>query len=314
MSSSTHPLRSVPRDPTQRETASGPIRPGRQFPWAWAVPAIFLLICMHYLAVAAGAWYAFTDWSGTSAGAEFIGLQNFQDALRDDTARGALFNTLKLSFVFVIVVNAVGLALALGLHGALKSRNLLRALFFAPVVMSPLAVSYIWQFILDAEGPLNNLLGTLGLTSLQETWLGSPTWALWSILLVLVWQFAGLTMVFYLAGLQSIPEEIVEATAVDGASRSYRFRRVILPLLAPATTVACTFTLVLSLRVFDQVVALTNGGPVNASETLANQVYKQTFNFGKFGYGSALALVLTLVIALVSLTQLLILRSREKKL
>jgi raffinose/stachyose/melibiose transport system permease protein len=286
----------------------------RRLPWAWALPAVVFLIAMHYVAVLAGAWYAFTDWSGSSAGAHFVGLRNFSDVFGDDTARKALLNTLKLALVFVVLVNAIGLALALSLHRALKSRNLLRALFFAPVVMSPLAVSYIWQFIFDPDGPLNGLLQKVGLSSLQETWLGSPTYALWAILVVLVWQFSGLAMVFYLAGLQSIPAELDEASAVDGARRFYRFRRITLPLLGPATTVSCTFMLVLALRVFDQVIALTNGGPVNASETLATQVYKQTFNFGKFGYGSALALVLTAVIVAIALAQLMVLRAREKRL
>jgi len=181
------------------------------------------------------------------------------------------------------------------------------------VIMSSLAVSYIWQFIFDYRGPLNQLFRFVGLDSWQQAWLGSPRFALWTIFVVMVWQFAGLTMVMYLAGLQGIPEELDEAAAVDGASLLFRVRRVTLPLLAPAVTVAVTYTLINGLRVFDQVLALTGGGPVTSSETLATQVYKQTFVNGRFGYGAALALVLTVLIAIASLVQLGILRARESR-
>jgi raffinose/stachyose/melibiose transport system permease protein len=128
---------------------------------------------------------------------------------------------------------------------------------------------------------------------------------------VLVWQFCGLTMVIYLAGLQGIPQELVEATAVDGATLWTRFRRVTLPLLAPAITVNVTLTLIFGLRVFDQVLGMTGGGPVNATETLATQVYKQTFAYGRFGYGAALALILAALISVMAISQALILRARE---
>src|SRR4029077_3837708 len=134
---------------------------------------------------------------------------------------------------------------------------------------------------------------------------------LWTVLVVLVWQFTGLAMVIYLAGLQGISPELDEASAVDGASIWMRFRWVTLPLLAPALTVSATLTLIFGLRVFDQVLALTGGGPVDASETLATQVWEQTFQFGKFGYGAAIALVLSGLIIVVTLSQLAVLRWRE---
>ena len=278
------------------------------------MPALFFMIAIHYIAVAAGAWYAFTDWSGRRAGAKYIGLGNFRAILHDDTARTALLNTLELAVSFVVIVNVVGLALALALHHTLKSRYFIRALFFAPVVLSPLATSYVWSFVFDYNGPFNGFLKAIGEPSAQTAWLGSPRWALWTILVVLVWQFAGLAMVFYLAGLQGIPDELWEASAVDGASTMFRLRRVILPQLAPALTVSFTFMMILGLRVFDQVMALTGGGPVNASETLATQVYKQTWQYGRFGYGAALALVLSLLIAVIALIQLMVFRAREKRL
>jgi raffinose/stachyose/melibiose transport system permease protein len=208
----------------------------------------------------------------------------------------------------------IGLALAVALNGRVKTRGLLRALFFAPVVMSPLAVSFIWQFIFDTNGPLNALLGAVGLDSWQRNWIGDPTWALWTIFVVMVWQFAGLAMTLFLAGLQGIPEDLDEAAAVDGATTAFRLRRVTLPLLAPAFTISITLLTINGLRVFDQVKGLTGGGPANASETLATQVYAQGFTNGRFGYSAAFGVVLTLLVALVSLAQLIVLRRREARL
>jgi raffinose/stachyose/melibiose transport system permease protein len=187
-------------------------------------------------------------------------------------------------------------------------------LFFAPVALSPLAVAFIWQWIFDNEGALNRSLGALGLDSLERPWLGDPSTALWAVLAVLVWQFSGLTMILYLAGLQGIPDTVYEATLVDGASGWLTFRKVVLPLLAPAMTVSVTISLVLGLRVFDQVLALTGGGPVTATETLATQVWKQTFAIGRFGYGAAFALILTGLIAVLALSVLQLLRMNEQRL
>jgi raffinose/stachyose/melibiose transport system permease protein len=131
---------------------------------------------------------------------------------------------------------------------------------------------------------------------------------------VLVWQFVGLSMVMYLAGLEGIPEELDEASAVDGASTVRRFRKITLPLLAPAITDSVTLSTIYGLGVFDQVLAVTGGGPVDASETLATQIYKQTFAFGRFGYGTALSLVLTVLITVLAVAQLVVLRARERRL
>jgi raffinose/stachyose/melibiose transport system permease protein len=155
------------------------------------------------------------------------------------------------------------------------------------------------------------LLGEVGLESWQRAWLGDPGWALIAVLLVLVWQQSGLTMVIYLAGLQSIPDDLVEASVVDGASSWLRFRRITLPLLRPAFIIASTLTLIFGLRVFDQILGLTGGGPVGATETLATQVWKQSFADGRFGYGAALSIVLTLVIGTLALLQLVVLRKQE---
>ena len=281
-------------------------------PLAWLVPGLVLLLGAHYIAVVAGAWYAFTDWNGLSS-PNLVGLRNFEQIFRDPAARLAFVNTIVLAVTFVLGANVIGLLLALGLHRAVKSRNLLRSAFFAPVALSPLAVSYIWQFILSFEGPLNVALGAFGLGAWRRPWVADPAAALWTVLVVLIWQFSGLMMMFYLAGLNSISEEVDEAAAVDGAGALERVWHITLPLLAPALTVALTFSAVLGLRVFDQVVALTNGGPAGVTETLATQVYKQTWALGRFGYGAAFALLLSAFVGLVALAQLVVLRRREQQ-
>jgi raffinose/stachyose/melibiose transport system permease protein len=280
---------------------------------ALALPGLFALVAFTLVPVVAGGLYAFTDWRGLGD-ANWIGLENFRQIFEDPTTRGALWHTLIFGGALVLLTNAVGLGLALGLNRTLKSRNLLRAVFFLPVILSPLAVSYVWHYILDPTGPVNMLLGDLGLGSWQRPWLGDPDWALLGVLLVLVWQQSGLTMVIYLAGLQSIPDDLVEASAVDGASAWMRFRRITLPLLRPAFIIASTLTLIFGLRVFDQILGLTGGGPVGATETLATQVWKQSFADGRFGYGAALSIVLTLIIGTLALLQLFVLRRQERDL
>jgi raffinose/stachyose/melibiose transport system permease protein len=286
----------------------------RRVPWLLAVPAVLAVLALRYLSTIVGGIYAFTDWNGLGLYPNWIGFRNFANIFKDAATQAALSHTLQLAAMFVVIVNITGLALALGLRRMLKTRNLLRAIFFLPVVLSELATAYIWQFIFQYDGPLNTFLGWVGLDAWKKAWTADPTWALYTILFVLIWQLSGLTMVIYLAGLQSIPEELDDAAAVDGASSWGRFRRITLPLLAPAITVAVTLTLIFGLRVFDQVIALTNGGPVFNTETLATQVYKETFVYSHFGYGAAVAVVLTVIVALATLLQTTLLRAREARL
>jgi raffinose/stachyose/melibiose transport system permease protein len=285
----------------------------RQVPWWWILPGLVVVLALQYAPVIAGSWYALTDYTGIGK-ATYVGLDNFRQIFKDPVRKDALAHTVELAVVFVICVNVLGLALALAINRALKTRHFIRALLFAPVVLTPLATSYIWGFIFQTDGPLNAVLGSIGLDSLQKTWLGDPTWALWCITVVFIWQGTGIAVLIYLAGLQGIPQELDEAAAVDGASTWYRVRRVTLPLLAPAMTVNVTLALIQGLRAFDQILALTNGGPLNATETLATQVWKQTFVNGRFGYGAALAVVLTVLVAAASLIQLALLRANERRL
>ncbi|GAA5094481.1 sugar ABC transporter permease [Microbacterium yannicii] len=299
------------RGEAEAEPSAGPKtfrrRPGRAGGlvfgyWWWALPGIVLVVAVHYVATAVGGAFAFTNWSGIG-GFEWTGLDNFARVLRDPGSARAIGNTLLLAFGSVILSNVAGLLLALGANRIVKTRHVLRLLFFMPVVLSPLAVAYIWKFVFDYAGPVNTVLDAVGLGSLARAWLGDPATAIWAILVVLVWQNTGFAMVIYMAGLAAVPVEIEEAAALDGAGLWQRFRHVVLPSIMPAVAISTTLGLVNGLRVFDQILALTGGGPAGVTETLATEVYKQAFSLGDFGYGAALALILTLIILAFAITQ-----------
>ncbi|RKS76962.1 carbohydrate ABC transporter membrane protein 1 (CUT1 family) [Actinomadura pelletieri DSM 43383] len=296
----------------RRRRADGPAGGARKPPWTLAMLGIALLIGMHFVAPLAGGVYAFTDWDGFNS-AEFVGLENFREIWGSDVQRGALTHTFVLAGSYLVLVNLVGLALALGLNRTLKSRNLLRTIFFAPAVLSPLAVSYIWQYMFTYDGAINRMLGGIGLGSLRHEWLGDPSTAIWCVLVVMVWQHAGQAMIIYLAGLQGVPDELEEAAVIDGARMWMRLRRITLPLLAPAFTIVSTLMLISGLRVFDQVFALTGGGPVYSTETLATQVYQQTFVEGRFGFGASIAMVMTVLISILGIANMMYQRRRERR-
>jgi raffinose/stachyose/melibiose transport system permease protein len=291
-----------------------PARPRRPRPliqygrWWWALPAVVMVLLIHYIATAGGAFYAFTDYTGIGD-YSFIGLENFQRIFENPALIGSIKNTLYLAFGFLIVTNVVGLLLALAVNRTLKTRYLLRVLFFMPVVLSSLAVSYVWKFIFDFNGPLNDVIGWFGIE--PKTWLADPTLALIAVLVVMAWQTTGMVMVIYLAGLATVPPEIEEAAALDGAGTWRRFRSITVPSIKPSIAIASTLMLIQGLRVFDQVMALTGGGPAGATETLATQVYKQTFALSNYGFGAALALMLTVIILVFSVLQQAVTRDRS---
>ncbi|MDR1237437.1 MAG: sugar ABC transporter permease [Propionibacteriaceae bacterium] len=296
------------------QTRTGALVHSRYAPWIFAVPAVIVILVLRYVPSLVGGAYAFTNWDGTSLNADFVGLRNFVSIFTDPTTSGALWHTLFLAGAYVVATNAIGMALAVALKKTLKTRSLLRALFFLPFALSQLATAYIWQFIFAYNGPINYFLDKLHLESLKHTWLGEPGVALVAILVVMIWQYTGMTMVIYMAGLEGIPEELHEAAMVDGAGPWKRFRHITFPLLAPALTTSCTLTLVFGLGVFDQIIALTNGGPSSATETIATQVFKQTFVYGFFGEGSAMAVLFAALVTLFAIIQMLILRRREERL
>lgn len=281
-------------------------------PWWFVVPAVLVYAVVVLGPGLAGVAYAFTDWSGIGDAA-FVGLRNFRELLDDRRTLDSVVNTLLLTVAVVVVQNGIGLALALGVHANIRSRALLRVIFFAPAVVSPVMVAVLWKYVYNPEdgAGLNGVLGAVGLGGLRQDWLGDPSLALWSVAAMVVWQYAGYSMVIFLAGLQGVPAELHEAARIDGAGTWQRFRYVTWPMLAPALTVNLMLSTIGGLKLFDQVYAATNGGPGTSTETLSTVLYKEAFVYGKFGYSTAVALVLAVFVAAVSLVQLRWLRARE---
>ena len=283
-------------------------------PWWFTAPAMALFAFIVLVPSVRGVWYAFTDWDGLDPHFSFIGLENFREVTRDPDARQAIGNTLLIAVAITIIQNGVGLLLALGVNSVIKSRNVLRVFLFAPAVITPIVTAYLWRNLLGPGGAVNSLLAAVGLDSWQRNWRGDPELALWSIVGVIVWQFAGYSMVIFLAGLQSVPTEVIEAAAIDGAGPVRRFWSVTRPMLAPAFTINLMLSIIGGIKLFDQVWALTGGGPGHATDTLSTLIYKDAFTLGEFGYSIALAVVLTIIVAVVSTGQYTLLARNEREL
>lgn len=280
-------------------------------PYWFVVPALALYTLVVLYPTVAGGAYAFTDWGGGRTTPDFIGLDNFVELFSTGSALSALRNTLIIAVCTTVIQTLVGLALALALHSALASRNLLRTLFFAPALLPPVIIGFLWQYVLTPDGPLNDVLRSVGLEGLTQNWLGDSSVALASVIAVIIWQNSGLTMVIYLAGLQGIPDELRESAEIDGATWWQRLRHVTVPLLIPATTITLSLTLIVSLKLFDQVFVMTGGGPGYATQTLSLIMYEEAFVSGRYGYSTAIALVLAMIVFAFAMLQLKTLRRFE---
>jgi raffinose/stachyose/melibiose transport system permease protein len=298
--------------PISRRAAPARGRLSNTPPWWFALPAMVLFAFVVLLPSARGVYYAFTDWDGLDPNYSFIGLDNFAAVFRDPDAVQAIWHTLLIAVAITIIQNGLGLLLALGVNSAIKSRNVLRVFLFAPAVVTPIVTAYLWRNLLGPDGAVNSLLGAVGLDAWKQDWLGNPDVALWSIVGVIVWQFAGYSMVIFLAGLQSVPTEIYEAADIDGAGPVRRFWSVVRPLLAPAFTINLMLSIIGGIKLFDQVYALTGGGPGHATDTLSTLIYKDAFTLGEFGYSIALAVVLTIIVAVASTSQYFVLARNER--
>jgi raffinose/stachyose/melibiose transport system permease protein len=285
---------------------------GIKVPWVIIIPGTICSMIAHVIAPINGSFYAFTDFKGIGR-YKWVGFSNFIGIFSSRIDRAAILNTFRIAIPFVVLVLFFGLVLALILNKNLKSRQYLRAIFFAPVVMIPLSVTQVWKFIFDYNGPLNIIMRKTGLNGYTTNWLGNINTSIYCILFVLLWQNVGYAMVIFNAGLESISDEIYEATSIDGANKWQNFKYVTLPLLAPAITITVTMMSITGLRVFDQVLGLTGGGPANMTHTLASDFYFQAWGNNRYGYGTALSLLLTLLVAVIGVIQVVFLEKRERK-
>lgn len=305
----TRPLRDdTVKIPARRRRSKA----GRRVNWWFIVPALVAYAFVVLVPSARGLGYSFTDWNGIRPVLQWVGFDNYIAAFNDQAARDSLLNTAFFAIVVTILQNAIGLLLALGVNSIIKSRYVLRVLLFAPAVLTPVVTSYVWKFLYAPEGPINGLLGSVGLSGLQQDWLGNPDVARWSIVAVIVWQNAGYSMVIFLAGLQGIPEDVYEAAAIDGAGSTRTFWSITRPLLAPAITINLMLSIIGGLKLFDQVQVLTGGGPGTATATMSTTIVKVGSLYGEYAYSLALAVLLSIGVAIVSGIQYRLLSRQEK--
>jgi multiple sugar transport system permease protein len=259
--------------------------------------ATFTLVPMVFSLV-----LAFMHWDGANE-ISFAGLENFRDLLKDETFRIALFNTFYYVIGTVPLTMLCSLGLALLLNQPLAGRNLLRTTFFFPYVASLVAVAVVWNMLFyPAAGPVNQILTVLGAAN-PPRWSASVEWAMPTVILATIWRNMGYYMVIYLAALQGIPSQLYEAASLDGANGWQRLRYVTLPLLTPATFFISIMLTVTSFKVFDLILVMTGGGPGRATNVLVVHTYNTAFREFKFGYSSAIAMVLFLIVLLITIVQ-----------
>lgn len=260
-----------------------------------------------------------TNWNGAvlgMGGTDFVGLGNFVELFTDDRLfYKALSHNLVYTLTVVVVQNALGLGFALLLARRPTGHSLFKTVFLLPVILSTLTLSLVWSYIYDPMfGMLNRLLGSIGLESLTRSWLGDPSIALFSIAFVNSWQWAGYTMIIYIAGLHAIPLDLYEAARIAGAGAGRMFRSVTLPLLLPAITINIVLATLGCMKVFGLVYVMTGGGPNESTEVLATLIYRVGFNFSRMGYAAAMSIVLLVIIMVIGFAQTVSLRRLETQL
>ncbi|WP_019909129.1 carbohydrate ABC transporter permease [Paenibacillus sp. HW567] len=279
------------------------------------LPSLILYVLFVIVPTLSSVYLSFTSWDGVSSKVNYIGLANFKEIWYSERVHNALKNTLILTITLVILENVVALVLAMLVENVRWVKNLFRSIFYFPVLMSGIVMGFIWTIILNYNfGVFNQILSKLGLEMLMVDWLGNPHYALIAIILSTVWKSAGYYMIIYLAGLQGISADLGEAAAIDGASRWQQFWNVTFPLLAGSVTVCSVLSMIGSLKIFDQIAVMTDGGPGFATETLTYIIYKVGFGEMRQGFGTAMALVLFLLILVITIIQVKVLRKREVQL
>lgn len=275
-----------------------------------SIPALVLVVGLIAIPLALSFYFSFTDWRGSGFDANFIGWDNYVRLFKTPGFDRAVAVTLIIAISSTILLNAVGLGLALLLNRAGVLTSIYRSIFFLPMVLSPLIVGFLWRTLLDYRGIVNEILAGVGIPPIE--FLGTPGPALASIIFVIVWQSLGFNMVLYLAGLQNIPKSLTEAALVDGAGRWTTFKEVTFPMLAPVMTVNVVSVFIFNMREYDRILAVTAGGPGGTTQTLAYQVVTQAFSLGFLGRGSAYATVLMVSVAIVAGVLIYLLRRRER--
>lgn len=258
------------------------------------LPALIIYVGIAIVPIGLSLYYSLMDWNGIGA-MDFVGLKNYTRILTDDIFWLSVKNNVIIMITGLVGQIPLGLLLALLLNRGIKGSGFFRTVGFMPVVISSVMVSLIWGMIYNTEyGMLNNLLGMFGLESWQQNWLGNDRLSMLSISIAYIWQNCGLYMVIFLAALQNIPDEVNEAAELDGATGFKRTFRITIPMIRSTLMVGVVYSISNSFRVFDLIQILTGGGPAHQTEVMTIHMYNSAFMNMRYGYGSAVSILILL--------------------
>ena len=277
------------------------------FFWLFLAPVIVALFMVVVIPLFYGIYYSFTNWDGINQ-PQFIGIKNYIALFSDPEFVNSLWFTTKFAVVSVVLINVLGLGLALLVTQNLKGSNILRTIFFMPNLIGGLILGFIWQFVfIQGFEAIGNAVGIEAL----KGWLSTTNTGFCGLVILTAWQMSGYIMIIYIAHLESIPEDLIEAAQIDGASVFQRFRHIVFPLVAPAFTVSMFLTLSNSFKLYDQNLSLTAGGPFNSTQMVAMNIFNTAFGQNKMAYAQGKAVVLFIIVAAISLTQVYYNKKRE---
>ena len=278
---------------------------------AITIPIVLLFFCFNTLPLIKGFIYSFTNFKGYG-NYDFVGLRNYVDLFSDGRVGRSYLFTFKFALVSTILVNVLSLILALGLNSKIKAKSALRAVYFLPNILGGLVVGYIFSFfftyILPAAGK------AAGIEWLSSSMLSNTKTAWLAIVVVACWQSVAMNTIIYIAGLQTVPEDVYEAGAIDGASGWRKFKSLTFPLIMPFFTINMVLCMKNFLMVFDQIMALTKGGPSQSTESISYLIYQNGMGGGQFGFQSANAVLFFVVIVAISVFQMTVLNKKEEQL
>jgi raffinose/stachyose/melibiose transport system permease protein len=260
------------------------------------LPVIVISVAFFVLPLANALVYSVVDFDGVSANPSFVGLANFREMFADAEVWHALSNNAIWIVIGTIAPIVIGLLLALLLWGVERGSMLYRLCFFLPYVLPGVAVGIVWGWIYDpVQGLLNESLDAVGLGSLARGWLGDPRWALYAVLVTAIWGATGFAVVIFISALRNVDVELVDASRIDGAGAPARLWFIILPQIMPVFLMVLTITLVGGFSVFDIIFIMTGGGPADATNVIGTYAYTQAFQLSRIGYGTTLALLITVL-------------------
>lgn len=274
-------------------------------------PALFAFLMVVIIPMLRGVYFSFTEWNGISNDVALIGFGNYFKAFQDKEFIQAFFFTSKFAVVSVFMINLMGFALALLVTRNYKGAFFHRSIFFLPNLIGGLILGFVWQFIFVKA--FDSVGKALGIPFL-EGWLSNPETGFWGLVILMSWQMAGYMMIIYIAAIQGIPESLNEAAKIDGAGGFRRLISITIPMVMPAFTVGLFLSLSNAFKLFDQNLALTNGGPYGSTELLALNIYKTAFTRNMLGYAQAKAVLFLIAVAVISMTQLYLTKKREVEL